>query len=77
MSKLNLERYLKLLAMEHHRMLDVLLGIDRLIMLMEHEDNIRDVIAFPKNKKARDVMMNAPSKVFEKQLEEVHIKIEE
>ena len=52
-------------------------GIDRLIMLMEHEDNIRDVIAFPKNKKARDVMMNAPSKVFDKQLEEVHIQIVE
>lgn len=52
-------------------------GIDRMIMLMEHEDNIRDVIAFPKNKKARDVMMNAPSKVFDKQLEEVHIKIVE
>ena len=40
------------------------------------EDNIREVIAFPKNKKARDVMMNAPSKVFDKQLEEVHIKLE-
>ena len=52
-------------------------GIDRMIMLMEHEDNIRNVIAFPKNKKARDVMMNAPSKVFDKQLEEVHIKIVE
>lgn len=52
-------------------------GIDRMIMLMEHEDNIRDVIAFPKNKKARDVMMNAPSKVFDKQLEEVHIRIVE
>ena len=52
-------------------------GIDRMIMLMEHEDNIRDVIAFPKNKKARDVMMNAPSKVLDKQLKEVHIKIVE
>ena len=52
-------------------------GIDRMIMLMEHEDNIRDVIAFPKNKKARDVMMNAPSKVLEKQLNEVHIRIVE
>lgn len=52
------------------------LGIDRLVMLLEKEDNIREVIAFPKNKKARDVMMNAPSKVFDKQLEEVHIKLE-
>jgi aspartyl-tRNA synthetase len=51
-------------------------GIDRLIMLLEHEDNIREVIAFPKNKKARDVMMNAPSKVFDKQLEEVHIRLQ-
>ena len=52
-------------------------GIDRLIMLMEHEDNIRDVIAFPKNKKARDVMMNAPSKVFDKQLDDVHIMLKD
>lgn len=63
--------------MEHHHTLVALLGIDRMIMLMEHEDNIRDVIAFPKNKKARDVMMNAPSKVFDKQLEEAHIKVVE
>ena len=55
----------------------VLHGIDRMIMLMENEDNIRNVIAFPKNKKARDVMMNAPSKVTDKQLEEVHIKVVE
>ena len=51
-------------------------GIDRIIMLLAKEDNIREVIAFPKNKKARDVMMNAPSKVFEKQLKDVHIKLD-
>ncbi len=50
-------------------------GIDRIIMLLAKEDNIREVIAFPKNKKARDLLMNAPSKVFDKQLEEVHIKL--
>ena len=43
-------------------------GIDRIIMLLAKEDNIREVIAFPKNKKARDLLMNAPSKVFDKQL---------
>ena len=51
------------------------LGLDRIIMLLAEEDNIREVIAFPKNKKARDLMMNAPSKVFEKQLDEVHIAL--
>ena len=48
-------------------------GMDRIIMLLAKEDNIREVIAFPKNKKARDLLMNAPSKVYDKQLEEVHI----
>ncbi len=51
-------------------------GIDRIIMLLAKEDNIREVIAFPKNKKARDLLMNAPSKVFDKQLKEVHIKLD-
>ena len=51
-------------------------GIDRIVMLLAKEDNIREVIAFPKNKKARDLLMNAPSKVFEKQLKEVHIKLD-
>ena len=50
-------------------------GLDRIVMLLAKEDNIREVIAFPKNKKARDMMMNAPSKVFDKQLEEVHIAL--
>ena len=50
-------------------------GVDRMIMLLAGVDTIREVIAFPKNKKARDLLMNAPSKVFDKQLEEVHIKL--
>ena len=50
-------------------------GVDRMIMLIANEDNLREIIAFPKNKKARDVLMGAPSNVTEEQLRDVHIKL--
>ncbi len=52
-------------------------GVDRMIMLIADSQNIREIIAFPKNKKARDLLMGAPSKVEEQQLNDVHIKINE
>jgi aspartyl-tRNA synthetase len=50
-------------------------GIDRMVMLLAGETNIREVIAFPMNQRAQDLMMNAPSSVSEKQLRELHIKL--
>ncbi len=50
-------------------------GVDRMIMLIAGEETIRDVIAFPLNGNAQDVMMGAPGDVTEQQLREVHIKV--
>ena len=53
----------------------IALGLDRLVMLLAGEDNIREVIAFPKNGSAMDTMTQAPSPVSEQQLQELSLKI--
>jgi len=50
-------------------------GIDRFVMILMNESNIREVIAFPKTGDGRDLMMNAPSDIDRKQLKELHLKI--
>jgi len=50
-------------------------GIDRIVMLLAGVDNLRDVIAFPFNQQAQDLMMNAPSEVSARQLRELHIRV--
>ncbi len=52
-------------------------GIDRLVMLLAGENNIREVIAFPKTAQARDLMMGAPSPVQERSLSDLHIAVQE
>lgn len=51
-------------------------GVDRMVMLIAGEESIREIIPFPMNKTAQDVMMGAPSAVDEKQLRDVHIRVE-
>ena len=50
-------------------------GVDRIVMLLARASNIREVIAFPLNQQARDLMMNAPSGVSDRQLKELHIRV--
>ena len=52
-------------------------GLDRILMMLKDEQNIREVIAFPMNSKAEDLLMGAPAKVTDEQLKDVHIKVVE
>jgi aspartyl-tRNA synthetase len=52
-------------------------GLDRIFMVLEKQDNIRDIVAFPKNGNGVDLMMNSPSPVDQPQLEELYLEIVE
>ena len=51
-------------------------GVDRMVMLLAGEQSIREIIVFPMDRNARDILMNAPSTVTEQQLRDVHIKLD-
>ena len=61
--------------MERHHMEVVAFGFDRLCAIMGGQESIRDFIAFPKNNSGRDVMIDSPSNIDEKQLNELSIQI--
>ncbi len=50
-------------------------GVDRIVMLLANEPNIREVVLFPMNQRAEDLLMGAPSNVTAKQLRELHIRL--
>ena len=50
-------------------------GIDRIVMLLCGEENLREVVLFPMNQRAEDLMMGAPSEATQKQLRELHIRV--
>ena len=50
-------------------------GIDRIVMLLCGEENLREVVLFPMNQRAEDLLMGAPSEVSQKQLRELHIRL--
>ena len=50
-------------------------GIDRIVMLLANEKNIREVTMFPMNQNAQDLMMNAPSEISEEQIKELNLSI--
>ena len=50
-------------------------GIDRIIMLLANEDNLREIVAFPMNQQAEDLLMRSPGSGTKKSLEELHIEI--
>ena len=59
----------------HHQHAGMAPGVDRMIMLLRNEENIREIIAFPMSGTAQDLMCGAPNEITEQQLREVHIKV--